>query len=350
VIELLHPGVGAVAYTGGRLVAVGLGHAWVERASGGWAPHSPALPCTLRWHDGQLQRSVPSLQQADEYVVGPTARGRRALAVLGADEGWWSHPSGALFVARDGLVVRMGAPGRTVRVSEVPLRLDSLRVSDEGDAVAGLGPEGPVRIELRSGAVRPLPGEPLHPDVWLDEAGRIVGPQGPVHALTLAEATPARSGDRVAGPGGRVHRLDHRGVVALGEAGAVRLGATVAWRGGFASLDWSTHTLHTAGCEPALRVALDWPDDDLVSSLEARGASLWAWSVEGRCVEISSDGVVTRRPATPEPDASGPSTVSTPLGPLEEAIGWRRGPRAYAVASSGWWLGWMVTPSTSGNS
>lgn len=162
----------------------------------------------------------------------------RAVAPATGKERVVIGPHGAFLIGdRDGFKLA-GAPGRSASALPVRLRADAwgVRWADDGGRVAGIGPDGrTARIDLRTGAVDFAEGLPLDVDRTLGPDGAIAGvdwPRAPVR-----EASWARSGNRLAGPGGSVWDLRHATI--LGPA-AVRLGATCAVDGRWATVDWES--------------------------------------------------------------------------------------------------------------
>ena len=300
--ELLHPGCTELAWDG-AVLAAGLGRLWRLGADGRWLSE-PLRPLHAVHHEGP-QRPV-EVHGAYVYTDGPG--GWRATARVAGDE-VLPHPSGAVAFVRDGVVHRAALPGRTP--CDMPeLRADALRFGPRGQQLFGLGTEGPVAVELPTGAVRPLPGIPLGAGtVWVDGA---VLHRGQAVATGLRDASPAIGATHVAGPGGR---LWSRATREPSGTAPIALGATVAVGTGFATVPYEGPEgwlIDAKGHELA-RFEVPLETDDLVMALSVRDGALWAETAEGkheRLLEVDAE-------ATSSPRLR---TVMTPLGPVPDAL------------------------------
>ena len=333
-VHLLQAGTEALAWSEGGLTARGLGSWRWHPSDGRWRPAPPPLGASgVEVHDGLL--------------VGATSLGRRGRGVLRAGERLLQHPpSGALAVGTE-VARAVAAAGRSLQSLPWALRLDTLRFDEGGERVAGIAEDGTTRVlHLLTRSATVLPGVPLHPDVWLDASGALCTATTR-RAMGLAEASCALSGSRLAGPGTRVWDLSSG--EPLTAPGTIALGATCPWHDGFVTVDWESHRGWSVLAEPlAFRLPLD--DDDLVVAVAADSSGVRCWSAEGHTFSVDGSGEVTRQAWSPPPRRQRQASVQTPAGPLAEASSAVVGTRRYAWSASGWLLGWIDSPSTSGNS
>ena len=332
-VHLLHAGTEALYWSEGRLTAGGLGD-WQWHAS------------DERWRPAPPSPGAARVEVHDGLVVGATPFGRRSRGVLRSGERLLQHRSGALAVGGD-VARAAAAPGRSLQSLPWALRLDTLRFDEGGERVAGIAEEGTTRVlNLVTRVAAVLPGVPLHPDVWLDRTGALCSVTSR-RAMGLVEASCALSGPRLAGPGTRVWDLSSG--EPLTPPGTIALGATCPWQEGFVTVDWESHRGWSVLAEPlSFRLPLD--DDDLVVAVAPDSDGVRCWSAEGHTFLVDGSGEVSRKAWSPPPRREHKADVPTPAGPLAEASTAVVGARRYAWSASGWLLGWIDSPSTSGNS
>jgi len=341
---VLQPAATEVAWSGGRWLARGLGRVWVRGASGRWSAVGDDGPLGERMYTpAGLVTASAGPRPMGGYVVGATANGRRALGVLRRGERLLVHPSGAAAVCDGERVRAVAGPGRSLQAPTRQLVARSLRFGDDGMRVAGVDPTGDGwAVDLAGFRAHPRPGWPVHPDAWLDPDGWGTSPDGRVD-LGLVEASVARNGPLLAGPGARV--WDLRTASPRPEAGRVLLGATVPWRDGFVTIDFDTHAGHSLVTTP-LAFRLPLAPDDLVSHVVAHPDHLDVASVLGEGVRVAADGSMSAVPPPPAPPDPPPVQVDTPAGRWQLAGAATVGSYRYAWSSDGWLLGWISTPST----
>ncbi len=332
-VELLHPGCLSLAWDG-DLLAAGLGHLW-RLGPAGWRPE-PLRPLCGVHHSGRT-RNVEA-HGGYLYVDGPS--GWRATARTDGDD-VLPHPSGAVALARHGVVHRAAAAGRSpIDVPE--LRADAVRFGPRGHQLLGLSADGPVQIDLGSGRVQPLRGVPLGVGVVLVD-GRVLRcsdgtTDDQVLASGLIESSPAVGPKQVAGPGGRLWSL---GDGTPSAHAPIVLGATVAVGDGFATVAFEGADgvlVDPSGVEQA-RFAVPMQDDDMVVSIRVEGGSLWASTAWGRRLHLTD----VDAPPTDGSAATALGTVNTPLGPLVDAVEAHGGDRRFAASESGWLLSWSAS-------
>jgi len=325
--ELLHPGCTDLAWDG-AVLAAGLGHLWRLGPDGRWQPQ-PLRPLHGVHHEGPRR----AVDVVGPYVYTEGSTGWRATAQHVGDH-VLPHPSGAVAFARDGVVHRAALPGRTPR--DLPeLRADSLRFAPRGDRLMGLGVDGPVSIDLASGLGAPLPGLPLGDGVCLVD-GRVLRGDEVLHE-GLLDVSPAIGPSHVAGPGGR---LWPRGGHAPVDA-PLALGATLPLGSGFATVPYEGPEGWWVDVHGQVLARFDVPlePDDMVVGLRLADGALWADTAYGARLRLldtheASDGIGSTQLRT----------VSTPLGPVPDALLLVDGPRHLVVAEAGWLLSWEDGP------
>jgi len=327
-VELLHPGCLSLAWDGDLLVA-GLGHLW-RLSHAGWRPEP--LRALHRVHHRGPTRTV-EVHGGYLYVEGRS--GWRATARTDGDD-VLPHPSGAVALARHGVVHRAAAPGRSPL--DVPeLRGDSVRFGPEGGQLLGLSADGPVQVDLQSGRAHPLSGVPLGVGVVLVNGRALRCADGTTdeHVLAsgLVEASPAVGPAHLAGPGGRLWSL-HDGTPS--PHAPIVLGATVAVGDGFATVAFEAIEGVLVDASGAVEARFDVPveDDDMVVSMRVEGGSLWADTAWGRRLHLLN----VDAPSTVA--ATALTTVHTPVGPLDDAVVSGAGDHRVAASESGWLLSW----------
>jgi len=227
--------------------------------------------------------------------------------------------------------------------------MESLRFDEAGVRVVGLDADGEPRgWHLVHRTPVELGGWPLHPDVWLTEAGVVHHRHGRPGPEGLGEASWALHGERLAGPGKRV--WDLRSGEPLSPPGSVALGLTVPWGQGFVTIDWETHEGRSV-CAPPFSFRLPLDADDVVTHGFVEGGWLHVGTALGTGWRVDHTGrVVALEGCPPAPAEHRPVIVDTPVGPLPMAGVATVAGRTYAWSSDGFLLDWISTPSASGNS
>ena len=344
----------AASVTPGGLVFVarGLGRCWVRHADLRWQAHPEA-------HLGSVLAAGPHAVTIGgaprcfgDTLVGPTPTGRRGLAVVRAHETVVVHPSGAVAIGAEATRL-VGAPGRTPTPCPVPLALSSVRFDDAGQRVIGTSDAGvSVGWRLTTRETFTRPGWPVHPDLWLDERGRVHHVDGSSHDLGMVEATAALNGPLLAGPGARV--WDLRTGRAITAPNTVQLGVTAPFDDGFVTIHWETHEGWSVATRP-WRFTLPLDPDDVPTHAVQHGDRLLVGTALGEGWSVGPAGAEGGRPERlpcppPPPDDPAPVEVDTPEGAMTLAGVAEVDGRTYAWSSDGFLLDWISTPSCSGNS
>lgn len=349
------------------------------RGTGWWWPGVPVVADPLRiWVLGEVASSVPApdaeqvLRDGDDLVVlsGRTwvriageraTRGRHPLALgpvgLWVDEGfvYRAHggrttaidivrrgervtfgPRGAALLGVDGWT-RGGLPGRSPRPLARPLLESPVRWSDDGRRVAGLDEdEQGVVVDLETGRVEEVDGQPVSVDTWL--RGAEIVRDGRIVRRGVAEASTARQGDRLAGPAGRLWSLGTG--CPVGDEGVVALGVTVGTPTGFVTVDWATHCGWTVDPDGVRRDPFRLPldeDDTVVAGIWDAGAVHLETALGERFRVLGGRVAPGDRPVTP-PD--GPETIESPAGSFDAAGTAEVGSHRFAWNDDGWLLAW----------
>jgi hypothetical protein len=277
------------------------------------------------WADPHVQ-----IDEGFVYVAG------RPVVSLAPGERAWAGPGGALLVGAV-LVDRGALPGRTPRDLHPSLVPESVRWSDDGRRVAGVGPDGAaVVIDLGSREVVQLGNvEPVAVDAWIDRTGCLVR-NGVTVLDGLREASPAVWEDQLAGPGGLVWSL--RTGAPVSAERVVALGCTVGTPDGFVTVDWQTHMLRTlpsAGPGAEAPLPLE-PDDLVVAGVWADGAvhlsTAYGRNLTWRDGRVEPGDRTVRQPA--------PASIDTPVGPWRMAGTTAVDGTTFGWTEDGWLLAW----------
>lgn len=322
------PGVDQVFRDGAAVVAVaGRRSARIVGDTVVYEPHRP-------WD----RPTVGARVWLDEgYVYREVNDHTTAIEALRPGERVAVGPHGAL-LAGDGAWTRGGLPGRSPRPLERALVPSPVRWADHGRTVAGIDEdERGVVVDLASGRVRDLDGTPVAADTWLRNG--VVIRDGTVLRRGVLEASAARQGAWLAGPGGRVWNLatgrpvGRRGVV-------VALGVTVGTPTGFVTVDWASHRGWTVDHEGVrhdpFRLPLD--DDDTVVAGFWEDGAVHLETALGEQLRIVDGRVEAGDREVPPREE--PVLVDTPAGPFEASGTAEVGAFRFGWNDDGWLLAW----------
>lgn len=302
---ILRAGSDAVCARLERVIQVGVDRrGLVAVTDDGWLRWSPSTGSVDRGEHPAGLRGVPGGDErvwvADGFVYREAGGRTTAIDVVGDAEDVAVGPHGALLIGGDGGFDRGAPPGRSPR--PLPARLDAteaqLRWSVGGTVVAAPG----ARIGLDNGRLHPIDGVPAAIDAW-HRGDRIVR-DGDGRTLTrgLGEASAARWGSWLAGPGGWVWSL--RTGAPCARRRVVALGCTVGTPAGFVTVDWETNRGWTVSPTDGTRadpftLALA-PDDTVVDGWYADGA-VYVDTALGQRLRIAR-AEVTDAPGGPDRD------------------------------------------------
>jgi hypothetical protein len=299
-----------------------------------------------RWarlgEQGQTERgwAVPGGRAqvwADEGFVYHQDRGRvRAVDILGPGEALSVGPHGALAAGEDAWT-RAARPGRTPQPLPRPLGLQPLRWSSDGTVLAGLDLTGQtVVVDLASGRWHEAPGIPASPDTFLVRDQLLRGRRAVYGPIT--EATCARYGDWLAGPGGALWSL--RDGTRRSPRGSVHLGVTVGTPEGFVTVDWATGRGHTLTWEGQRIERFEVPleEDDLVEAGVWEDGAVYLQTALGEGWRLAK-GHLQRGSREVEVEETA-ETVESPVGRLEVSGVGRVEGRVWAWSEDGWLWAW----------
>jgi hypothetical protein len=271
----------------------------------------------------------------DGFVYRQTPQGTAAVDVVTSGEDVAVGPHGALLAGSGGWQ-RGGVPGRSPRLLRRALAPSPVRWAEDGRTVAGVDEdERGVIVDLATGEVRQVDGTPVAVDTWL--RGTRIERHGTAVRRDVTEATAARWGDRLAGPGGRVWSLSTGRP--FGRRGVVALGVTVGMPSGFVTVDWATSrgwTVDLGGsrCDP-FRLPIE-ADDTVVAGVWDDGAVHLETALGERLRWV--DGRVEAGDREVEPPE--PLAVETPAGPFEASGTADVGAHHFVWNDDGWLIAW----------
>jgi hypothetical protein len=318
------PGIEQVGRDERGIVAVS-GRCWARLGAQGQVERGRAVP------GGAAQ------VWTDEGFVYRRSEGQtRALEVLAPGEVLSVGPQGAL-AAGEGAVTRAARPGRTPQPLPRALGLEPLRWSSDGARLAGVDLDGQgVVVDLASGRLREVRGLPVSSDTTL-VGDALVRTSRTVYA-PITEASCARYGDWLAGPGGALWSL--RDGTRRSPRSSVYLGVTVGTPEGFVTVDWATGRGHRLTFEGQQVEPFVVPlgEDDLVEAGLWEDGAVYLQTGLGGCWRLAG-GELTEGEREIEAEDS-TETVSSPVGGLEVTGTARVEGRMWAWSEDGWLWAW----------